>query len=1150
MKHLFPRITVSNLTILLILAATPSTLGQNAAAESSGYIYAESDSTETDSYAVEALSSSESQYNTYYRPEPLYKTPEAMAFQEYGRYGTDLSNGSVDISIPLHTVICRDLQIPISLHYGGEGIKVAEEASWVGLGWDLSVGGCINLIPAGQIDFLSRVAQWSDYLEFLNLEASDSFQKEVDLSDYTVMQDLANGMGERDFYSVNILGRSFLFFINPNNGEATMIGAEDEAFHISTSGVDDWIIKDSMGYAYEFSEKEYSLYDGAGMQKSAWYLSSITTPGGITATFRYEKSYVKALPQAYQWYDVQRDSFIGINSSGFSFHYDVPVYGSGTSYGNTEISKPWLAEITTDNQTVSFGLGERTDLTGAKRVDTIKVLDIAGDVVTHYHLNYGVFPHSTVGGSCPDTSNHLMEDSRNQMRLKLLSLSQISIDNTDSLTHVFQYNEKYPLPLKTSAAIDFWGYYNGQENVTANSHITDSRSLIPSLQDCVIDYTPLFTPESAALSTAGACRFSDGEKMVSGTLESITYPTGGKSVFSFEPHTFRSSPIYPLRNVGYSDISSMVEDCNYPADGYGTGPVTYRQINTGRKTSGYLTVTFCALSGKTLKDFQEAGANITVQPMASPEYKRIIVTLDSCNNVNLSATSHTETFPVTLENISYMLLANLPSDLEYGDGFVRGILDMRVFNDDVESGGAGLRIAAIENYDDNGSLTDRRDFTYANTDGSTSGNLTVQSRPLECRIKYIEHELYIDTNLGVKNILKTPFRVMKIHSGMISGPAITAALSRGPVSYSRVTETESDASGALMRKTVCDFNVYVAEEVFPDVHLLQTFGGAEICRKTVTGPDGDTLLTKSYDYNFMESASIKCNISIEDQYYERLADGYSTHPAPQYLVSVYPYRAYWRVLSAVSTLEHTPEGSREYSTSYIYNTLNRKVSEEHTGDGYSGTKVTYSYSVDYSIAPYTTMCSTQNHLPGLPVETCTYNLSNGTYAESDRTFCSYIFRPSKLAMLQLSSVQESVAGGELFTRESYTYSDDDGTLIGVVTDTQKKRSYLWSYGHTCPVAVIEGASYAELVSWLGSEFIASLSAAKEGVESLLVKLRGSLSERDVMVTTFTHRPLVGILSETRPNGEKVNYVYDKFNRLCRITDSNGDILETFTYSYN
>ena len=189
------------------------------------------------------------------------------------------------------------------------------------------------------------------------------------------------------------------------------------------------------------------------------------------------------------------------------------------------------------------------------------------------------------------------------------------------------------------------------------------------------------------------------------------------------------------------------------------------------------------------------------------------------------------------------------------------------------------------------------------------------------------------------------------------------------------------------------------------------------------------------------------------------------------------------------------------------------------------------------------------HLRGIPVETTDYELSGGTYTEARKEKLTYSFNGNKTDMLHISRIDGSVAGGTLQTGETFTYSASDGTLVGAVLNTVDKKAYLWSYAHTCPVALIEGASYSDVEAWVGSSFIKSLSSAKTGIESLLSQLRTTLKDKGVLLTTYTYKPLVGVTSQTGPTGEKTSYEYDGFNRLSRIIDHNGKVIETYSYTY-
>ena len=60
--------------------------------------------------------------------------------------------GIPNISVPIYNIKMQQLSLPISLSYHAGGLKVEQEASWVGAGWSLNAGGNINRTVRGPPD--------------------------------------------------------------------------------------------------------------------------------------------------------------------------------------------------------------------------------------------------------------------------------------------------------------------------------------------------------------------------------------------------------------------------------------------------------------------------------------------------------------------------------------------------------------------------------------------------------------------------------------------------------------------------------------------------------------------------------------------------------------------------------------------------------------------------------------------------------------------------------------------------------------------------------------------------------------------------------------------------------------------------------------
>ncbi|MEM6526403.1 MAG: hypothetical protein AAGF85_21355 [Bacteroidota bacterium] len=83
---------------------------------------------------------------------PVAPSSETIAFTKFIDYPVDFYTGLVDISVPIYTIGYKDISVPLVLNYHASGIQVAAQASWVGLGWNLSGRGFISREIRGKND--------------------------------------------------------------------------------------------------------------------------------------------------------------------------------------------------------------------------------------------------------------------------------------------------------------------------------------------------------------------------------------------------------------------------------------------------------------------------------------------------------------------------------------------------------------------------------------------------------------------------------------------------------------------------------------------------------------------------------------------------------------------------------------------------------------------------------------------------------------------------------------------------------------------------------------------------------------------------------------------------------------------------------------
>ncbi|MEM7368740.1 MAG: hypothetical protein AAF587_09050 [Bacteroidota bacterium] len=493
-------------------------------------------------------------------PEVLPPSPEASAFAKYGELPVSTYSGTPNIEIPIFNASYGDINLPIALQYHASGIKVDEEASWVGLGWVLQAGGVITRTIMGKDDFhnptyftsslpdfeKSLIGSYPGYTgpSIFNFDCDFEYLNFLNIPDN--LQSNNSGLDfQPDQYTYNFGGFAGTFAVKRStSGDPETIFANNfeklqfkPIWNISEVTIEGFEVTDPDGFVYTFEEMEFN-YELSPPSPSAWYLTSIESSAGK----RIDLSYIRRSANV---------SNIGaVRGTGIT-PICVVTGGSGTIGGcPTNFSSevifqtprqydiPVLSEIDFHSGVVKFHSTntQRLDLPGGNRLNSIEVFmkKASGSLESlpakkfqfayDYLKSSGLPSQWDIDGATqffPYTDEHL------GWRLKLEKVIEASNDGSIPLgncpTHSFSYIESPSLPAKTSLARDHWGYFNGK---------TGNTELHPEFKGIIAQFFNQY------YEFDGADRKASPNHSKAFSLEQITYPTGGTTSITYEGNTF------------------------------------------------------------------------------------------------------------------------------------------------------------------------------------------------------------------------------------------------------------------------------------------------------------------------------------------------------------------------------------------------------------------------------------------------------------------------------------------------------------------------------------------------------------------------------------------------------------------------------------
>lgn len=1144
-------------------------------------------------------------------PNLMPNTPEANALIKSVDTPMNLSNGTPNISIPLYTVNQGDLSLPINISYNAGGFKVREQDGYLGLGWNISSDLQITRIVRGHDDFkngyldlVTRETQYGYYYSSEGLKKISSGYGDEKAYRIAYNRDYRGNIDmQPDVFYYNLAGgKSGKFYFECINGEKNIIqipytGIKIEFFESAdpSNNRECFVITDLDGTEYLYGLNmiernkvvfsDFTFVDFPGNSNETytctWKCIKITSPNNQNKiVFMYTNAPVSHTWSGEDFVELYHNkkyigSDIGSSTSGVDdqslFNNIFPL---GTSYMD-------------DNNYDEYIYTDYDFHDGISCFTTLRDLTGIGSNNLHY-IHYATDKHGEyvvpVGTTQTKDKIKIKDESfyvpitiHEQSRKKLYEIS------TENSKLIYTYDSNSQLK-------DIEVFYDKENNtfdLIKKISFTQGKSLKGAPVN--IDYAYLDQYVDYYSYYLKNINFNDGgkyafeyvsEKGFANIVKSDnTYnelPTTGDMPTFFTSSTF--SPMF-CSNMQRADnstadfminMSSNFWDIIYP---YAMGKTGYNDVTYGDAEAGLLKkITYPTGSeeeflwernktgGKSNTDIEVGGCRI---------YKII----------------HSD------ENSETMI-----KRYKYGkDGCGYGLLKPHLQN--------SMEYTALSTHNFNTILQP----TYAlSPNANILRNYVKRSTHTDYKYTYgmiFQGNFYTDEGNGQDYYNG---KSMNNDRKNYEHPKSTYFFNIARI-FSKNLIFESNYHGSytctrdVFRKNMGDSSpisfkcpvIYDCVTEFNDVENYSTTGYTEYYFNTDAGVLGFTDNDMS-DYNLKTSVDYAYGKLEKKIVYKDVSnkEGYNTSFAPvlkeENLYSYILKRYVWLNNKHFENTTNVPcnyalyLGTRDKYFSPIlygietsgYVLLDKNIKTSYTATDSIKEITEYEYDEDILLPKTITKYNSKNEKIEIKK---TYGNDNTllftqgrvnslikeqTYLNSTlKSTTNYLYSnqwASTPGLVALNKIQTALNNNPLEDRIIYSvYSD-----IGKPKQVQKKYDnpicYVWGYRHEYLISKIE--NYTSTLLEANSTLKNNLNSL-EGFTKITNSNRGNLKSLndnirntselpdDALITTFTYDPLVGMTSQTDPNGRTTYYEYDSFGRLKFVRDQDFNIIKKHEYKY-
>jgi hypothetical protein len=1042
---------------------------------------------------------------TPFVPSIIPPSPNAASLAKFSDVPVSPYTGTADVSIPIYDIKARGISVPVSLNYHTGGIRVKEEAGWVGLGWALNAGGMISRTIMGLDDFggdyfntfvpdvtgnLVNAPVYSSYpLDGAGTMGKYGYDFFCNDSVYTDQgpKNFTNTFAnttvpfdlEADQFSFNFPGHSGKFIIS-RNGAVVIQKQENLKILYETNG-NSFTILDDAGNSFYFVDKDYSKPSTGGAQAiSSWLLSRIVTTVRDTVYFNYATDSTWAQTASEQ-YETYRDGCPEI--TGMIINTPPP-----TSYLNKT-----LQTIKFSNGQVQFTFdNSRTDLQNGKKLNDIAIYSKnAAGSLTYLH-EYKFFYSYFNSGQTPALE---------YQRLRLDSVKQVS-----GSAAIPPYSFVYNLPpssftAKHGFAVDHWGYYNG---AGGNSQFTPSYLGLATLAVTPIGAGQLpVVLATEIVNIPGSNREPDPSSMVAFSLQQVSYPTGGATRFDYEPNDYDdiASSQPGTRDFPQLKLVDTLVDPFFLGRGTFNGSTDLTNVYppAGTATNYTLSVTFRANDSASLAKYRANNGKI---------YFRF-----GSTNVDISQSNLYCTGPVcTLANIP--LLANPAGVISYTanidpsvDSTFQGIYVVVAWSESWTTHyknttlmASGLRVKNVTDVGADGTIAKMRHYNYEYV--ADNYGLGVRPYTYGKLMSYPTYGRYESVTVSGGGTCIS----LSLSSSSIS--AVSSEIQGNIVGYSTVEEyTVNPFTGQDIGKTVYNyFNSPDTPICYNGWHLPGLLNiphnlSGSLLSKVVYADVGGNYTKVSESDKFYHTAARLAYWNCKAVYVGGGGGLYTGHCqfgenlANQFMACFYPSIKSERVLldSTTDIAYDQSDPTKYVSTTHRYyydNPVHYQVTRVNTSDSKGNTLVTFQkYPQDYipngfSVTGNTILDTMIAHnmvtptiekvdslyYPGGGTGNVTggrlnlYRLLSGSIPISDKQF--QLDLPSPVTNFQAFAISGNSTSQDSRYRQmiSFDQYDNLGNLQQYTSTDQNPVTILWDYTHDYPIAQVKNAALADVAA--------------------------------------------------------------------------------------